>query len=877
MHPETNPNIEPSSLPFKLKELKVYSSTEWLAGNTKKYRQVFDRYDTSYVYAEFSFYNKNYDKKSWKIEAVLKCFSTRDTSKELCNIEVTKNVSKYDPIGYIREGWGNKDHGSFWKKGSYYWEVWVGEQKMATKYFYVEEHSHDEKYGVEAYARVKSIQLYESDQGDVNSDDRIYLSQFGAEETSFIYVELLLQNENASLPWTCEVFFRFITETKELKGQITRLVKVEKEQSEIALTAGWGTNSRGAWREGNYTVEMIMLNEVIASVPFEVGLGHVKGQAEVLIPHKGEWVPLDSQAPDVSFDELMLDLRELIGLEQLKKQIADHATYIQFIQLRKEKGFEEKDRMSLHAVYTGNPGTGKTTIASKMGSLYKQMGLLSKGHVHSVDRVDLVGEFIGQTAPKVKEAIRKAKGGVLFIDEAYSLARMNDDSKDFGREALEILIKEMDAGHNDMVVIAAGYPKEMEHFIKSNPGLKSRFKHFYHFPDYLPQELMQIADYAALQKEVVLNEGAREALGKMVTEAFRNRDETFGNARFVYDVLEKAKINMGLRLMDLENVDDLDKDDLQVIAMEDVKRIQLLPQVIEPSIPLDEELLKETLAELDNLIGLDKVKAAIRDLVDIVAFFRRTGQGVLNNFFLHTVFIGNPGTGKTTVARLLTRIYKALGILEKGHMVETDRQGLVGQYLGQTAVKTRERIDEAHGGVLFIDEAYALSNQSHSDYGKEAIQTLLKRMEDERGKFYVFVAGYPDPMDKFLKSNPGLSSRFDRILQFEDYNAEQMMQIALKMLSDQNMICPVDCEVQLKALFEELDHKRDTYFGNARTVRKIVDDITKNQRLRLARQVVSKDDVNNRTISVEDLKEIQELSANFQTKSIGFRKRDTTR
>ena len=174
---------------------------------------------------------------------------------------------------------------------------------------------------------------------------------------------------------------------------------------------------------------------------------------------------------------------------------------------------------------------------------------------------------------------------------------------------------------------------------------------------------------------------------------------------------------------------------------------------------------------------MTKVKEQITEMVTLVRYFQESGKDVLNNFSLHTVFIGNPGTGKTTVARILTTIYKALGILERGHMIETDRQGLVAGFVGQTAIKTAEKIDEALGGVLFIDEAYALSQQAsgaHGDFGSEAIQTLLKRMEDHRGKFFIFVAGYPDNMERFLKTNPGLNSRFDKVLKFEDYEPTEL-------------------------------------------------------------------------------------------------------
>ncbi|NRA51482.1 MAG: AAA family ATPase, partial [Phaeodactylibacter sp.] len=591
------------------------------------------------------------------------------------------------------------------------------------------------------------------------------------------------------------------------------------------------------WRRDRYTAELVFMDKLLAVIPFEVAEDFEEGTSGVLLPHRQTSVLF---APDESlnktFEEVMSNLNALIGLNAIKKQVEDHARYIQFLQLRKERGFDEEERIDVHSVFIGNPGTGKTTVAKMMGLLYKKMGLLSKGHVHEVDRVDLVGEYIGQTAPKVKEAIEKARGGVLFIDEAYALARSNDDSKDFGREVIEILVKEMSAETgNDFAVIVAGYPKEMKHFLDSNPGLKSRFKLYFEFPDYLPQELSQIAGVAAESKGVKLEPAAKDKIDEVIISAFRTRDRSFGNARFVYDLIEKSKINLGLRVMSQDDPKALPAEELALIEFEDVAKIEVKPSIQLPNIPVDEPLLRESMDELHRLVGMDNIKEQINELVRLVRFYRETSRDVLNSFFLHTVFIGNPGTGKTTVARILTKIYKALGVLERGHMIETDRQGLVAGHVGQTAIKTAERIDEAMGGVLFIDEAYALSGgRGGSDFGDEAIQTLLKRMEDHRGRFFVFVAGYPDNMEAFLKANPGLNSRFDKILKFEDYKPKELHRIALQMLSEENVVPSPEAEEHLRAYLTFLYEYRDKYFGNARTVRNVVNDAIKNHNLRLA-------------------------------------------
>jgi SpoVK/Ycf46/Vps4 family AAA+-type ATPase len=249
-----------------------------------------------------------------------------------------------------------------------------------------------------------------------------------------------------------------------------------------------------------------------------------------------------------------------------------------------------------------------------------------------------------------------------------------------------------------------------------------------------------------------------------------------------------------------------------------------------------DDVLFGSLAELNALTGLDGIKNEVNEMVKLVRFYQESGKDILNKFSLHTVFTGNPGTGKTTVARILSKIYKGLGILEKGHLVEVDRQALVAGYVGQTAIKTGDKINEAMGGVLFIDEAYSLANESGAqhDFGGESIQVILKRMEDLRGKFGVIVAGYTDNMQEFIQSNPGLRSRFDKYFFFEDYSPEDMLTIALSIFTKEG-VTPDPASVEhLKKYFAFLHHARDKHFGNARTVRQVVGEVVKNQHLRLA-------------------------------------------
>lgn len=253
--------------------------------------------------------------------------------------------------------------------------------------------------------------------------------------------------------------------------------------------------------------------------------------------------------------------------------------------------------------------------------------------------------------------------------------------------------------------------------------------------------------------------------------------------------------------------------------------------------PRDE---KETdpFEELQTLIGLSEVKSEVSALVDFVKIQQaRKGQGLKSvGVSYHCVFTGNPGTGKTTVARILASIYRDLGVLKKGHLVETDRSGLVAEYVGQTAVKTNKIIDSALDGVLFVDEAYSLAQGGNNDYGQEAISTLLKRMEDERERLVVVLAGYPEEIRKFIDSNPGLQSRFNRYIHFSDYSAEELKQIFL--LDAKNNQYTID-EKGLNQLEELLDsaikHKEKS-FGNGRFVRNLFEKTIQNQAIRLSRQ-----------------------------------------
>ncbi len=244
----------------------------------------------------------------------------------------------------------------------------------------------------------------------------------------------------------------------------------------------------------------------------------------------------------------------------------------------------------------------------------------------------------------------------------------------------------------------------------------------------------------------------------------------------------------------------------------------------------------ELMAQLDSLVGLDDVKKDIKNLMNLVKVrrLRRENGLPIPPMSLHMVFMGNPGTGKTTVARIISGLYAAIGVLEKGQLIEVDRSGLVAGYVGQTALKTQEVIKSALGGVLFIDEAYSLASGGENDFGREAIETILKAMEDHRDELIVVVAGYDGPMEKFINSNPGLQSRFNKYFYFPDYNGEQLLHIFKGQCKKNGYALTEEAEAEAKAMFEELYENRGENFGNGRDVRNVFEDTVVRQSNRVA-------------------------------------------
>ena len=544
----------------------------------------------------------------------------------------------------------------------------------------------------------------------------------------------------------------------------------------------------------------------------------------------------------VDYTECLAKLDGMVGLASVKKEISNLAA---FLNLQIRRG-ESNTFQGKHYVFTGNPGTGKTTVARIMADVFRSLGILSRGQLVEADRSKLVAGYSGQTAIKTNQLIDSAMGGVLFIDEAYTLKSNDQDS--FGSEAIDTLLKRLEDDRGKFICIVAGYTDNMHDFIDTNPGLKSRFTQTIHFEDYTPDELTQIFINLASGKKFTVDEETRGAIHRQFEQLYLRRDKNFGNAREARRIFDQAVERQSQRLITEMNNPNFTNEDMYRITVADLAVGQS-----EKIRPLD-----EVLNELDDFIGMLSVKNMIRRLAVQSMFMKQRaalGAGKVQQMAMNFILTGNPGTGKTSIARKMGEVLQSMEILPTSRVIEASRATLVGKYMGETPKIVNNMCDKAMGGILFIDEAYTLSAEN-DPYGKEAIDTLMKRMEDDRGKFVVVAAGYRDEMENFLAVNPGLASRFSHKMHIDDYTADELSEIYIKMASKDNYKLSDEAKSRLLDVTAHMVYNKNKNFGNAREMRNLLDSTI--QQLSLRVSLMSPSEVTQETYQLilpEDIKE----------------------
>lgn len=500
-----------------------------------------------------------------------------------------------------------------------------------------------------------------------------------------------------------------------------------------------------------------------------------------------------------SVDDVMIELNSMIGLRNVKREF--RKIYAKCVANK-----EENNQETFHMIFLGNPGTGKTTVARLAADLLCKFGVIKTNKLVEVHADDLFSGYINNSANKTNAVIEKARNGVLFIDEAYNLVRRNDG----GKEVIDRIMK-LTAYNNiesaPVVVILAGYEKEMEKLYATNPGLKDRFPLSIKFDNYNLEELTTIFHKKCEEHGYRLDQSAKDVLKDCILA--RMTKEFFANGRDMENLVNSLNGNWSN-----EYLDKMSEDDNQQIKQEKIFYAKHFAGLL----PEREDV------DINNLIGLASVKKQIKKFERKVQYIRTLEKHGMNNIPvapMHMLFLGNPGTGKTVVARMIASDLYSIGVLKTKKCISIEAKDLYADTLSEVSKKLDKYVAKAMGGVLFIDEAYSITGSG--SMGAEIVNELIVKMETYKKEMIFIFAGYPEDMRKFIQMNPGMNSRIGYSFHFDDYSNEELMDIFKQKMNKAGLIVTdeaMEKVADIMKYFTGVDN-----FGNGRFVEKVISSI----------------------------------------------------
>lgn len=575
-------------------------------------------------------------------------------------------------------------------------------------------------------------------------------------------------------------------------------------------------------------------------------------------------------------------LMNMVGLHNLKKAVAELKSRARFKDL-KENLLPVTKALSKFAnvernnwILTGDPGTGKSRAAEILEKVMYQEKIITKDLIvkytpsyQSNEEEDTFPNLFGTTnVSTIKDSFVQAVGGVLIVDEIGHLSAQDKS----------LLLQLMEDNKKSVSVILCGYEKEAQEFLNYNPGFRSRFTHIIHMENYTLDELFEILEKNLGEKHFYIKDDAKSSAKALISDA--RAVSNFGQARFIESLTEKLisihssrKLNAIEDMLDKQEEKEIRTDDIYEISKEDIEKVPVAEMLGEEYDRV--KRFGDPYEELKKLIGCKNIKTAIGEYiakaqVDLLKFKKKLIKKTELN--MNMVFYGAPGTAKTTVARLVARILYDKGIVNSPEIVEAGASDLVAGFVGQTALKTAALFEKARNKVLFIDEAYALANKEAGGYNQEAIDTIIREMENHRSDTMVIFAGYKKPMQDFINCNPGFKSRISKYIDFENYSMKELQEIFMKLTSDAGYVISANSKKQILDKIEKYLalHIDDENFGNGRECRTILENAINKQSQRIVALEENEQEQKLMTLELEDFSFDTNDFTKDKVKSIGF-------